>query len=190
MLIFLLNLLQFALGIFVVIILLALMHWDNFPLGTLNQSQVNSLIIVSSVYVLHQYTLYLMTKFPGNRSSILILPSLTLWYVLSMSLVIIFRLEYSISYISSSVIFSIIISFLNFIFNQRKKHDVFAYIPVGKTHDLTQIPNVNWIKVHRPKDLNIKSMKAIVADLHSPNLDAEWQKFLAEKTLQEYLYTM
>ena len=101
-----------------------------------------------------------------------------------MSLVIIFRLEYSISYISSSVIFSIIISFLNFIFNQRKKHDVFAYIPVGKTHDLTQIPNVNWIKVHRPKDLNIKSMKAIVADLHSPNLDAEWQKFLAEKTLQ------
>ena len=184
MLIFLLNLLQFALGIFVVIILPALMHWDNFPLGTLNQSQVNSLIIVSSVYVLHQYTLYLMTKFPGNRSSILILPSLTLWYVLSMSLVIIFRLEYSISYISSSVIFSIIISFLNFIFNQRKKHDVFAYIPVGKTHDLTQIPNVNWIKVHRPKDLNIKSMKAIVADLHSPNLDAEWQKFLAEKTLQ------
>ena len=66
MLIFLLNLLQFALGIFVVIILPALMHWDNFPLGTLNQSQVNSLIIVSSVYVLHQYTLSLMTKFQGN----------------------------------------------------------------------------------------------------------------------------
>ena len=74
-------------------------------------------------------------------------------------------------------------SFLMFIFEKHLNNDIMAYIPVGKTNDLSLISDIQWIKVNRPKDLNVKHIKAIVADLHSPDLDNEWQKFLADQTL-------
>ena len=175
---------KFIFGILFIVILPILIL--KFPTNwqQLSTSQINSILMAMCVYSLHQYTMYLMTRFPGQRSIISILPSISLWYGIFGSIIVSFRLEYSIIYLASTLFLNIVFSFMEFIYDKKAHKEVFAYVPVGKTQDLDNIPNIHWVKVNRPRDLNIKSIKAIVADLHSPELDAEWQKFLANQTLK------
>ena len=179
------NTVRFLLGILLIVIAPAFILWGRSKLGNhnLDTAQWISITTAFLCYTLHQYTLYLMTRFPGNRSSISILPSIALWYGLFISFIMMFRFDYSVVYISISLLLNICFSFLVFILKKRLNNEVMAYVPVGKTHDLSLIPNVQWIKVNRPRDLNTKAIKAIVADLHAPDLDHEWQKFLADQTL-------
>ena len=175
---------KFLFGILFIVLLPIFLFRFPINLQHLNPAQYNSLIMAICAYVLHQYTMHLMTRFPGNRSVISVLPSIALWYGIFSSIIIIFRLDYSILYLTCTLVFNIVFSFAEFIYDKRIHKDVMAYIPVGKTNDLDLIPNVQWIKVNRPRDLNVKSIKAIVADLHAPALDNEWQKFLADQTLK------
>ena len=179
------NFIKFLLGTFIVVIIPALILWnkpifENFSIGS---TRWTSIAIAFLCYVLHQYTMHLMMRFPGNRSSISILPSISLWYGVCLSLIMVFRFDYSVTYLSITITLNICMSFLMFIFEKHLNNDIMAYIPVGKTNDLSLISDIQWIKVNRPKDLNVKHIKAIVADLHSPDLDNEWQKFLADQTL-------
>ena len=179
------NFIKFLLGILIVIIIPILILWNKsiFENFSLDSTRWTSIAIAFLCYVLHQYTMYLMMRFPGNRSSISILPSISLWYGICLSLIMVFRFDYSATYLSITLILNICISFLMFIFEKHFNNDAMAYIPVGKMNDLNLISDIKWIKVDRPKDLDIENIKAIVADLHSPDLDNEWQKFLADQTL-------
>lgn len=179
------NTVRFLLGILIIVIAPAFILWGKSKIGNYNLDIAQWISITTAFlcYILHQYTLHLMTRFPGNRSSISILPSIALWYGLFISFIMMFRFDYSVIYLSISLLLNICFSFLTFILEKRLNNEVMAYVPVGKTHDLNLIPNVQWIKVNRPQDLNTKAIKAIVADLHAPDLDHEWQKFLADQTL-------
>lgn len=184
---FVLNIAKFLLGMSIVVILPILFYFKikiSALYFNLDETQLTSVMIAFVAYICHQYTLSIMTRFPGNRSSISILPSITLWYGLLMCIIVIFRLDYSVIYLITTLILNIVFSFISFIVEKRVNSDVMAYVPVGKIQDLDLIPNVHWVKVNRPRDLNVKSIKAIVADLHSPKLDHEWQSFLANQTLQ------
>ena len=86
----------------------------RFPINWqhLNPAQYNSLIMAVCAYVLHQYTMHLMIRFPGNRSVISVLPSIALWYGIFSSIIIIFRLDYSILYLTCTLIFNIVLLLL------------------------------------------------------------------------------
>ncbi|MCP6391008.1 hypothetical protein NL487_29210, partial [Klebsiella pneumoniae] len=58
-----------------------------------------------------------------------------------------------------------------------------AYIPLGRAHEADQIPHANWLRLDQAQ-LPYNSVQAIVADLHSPDLGATWQRFLADCTLR------
>lgn len=178
------SLAKFIFGVFFVIVLPGLINWFGFNVVDFNLAQRNSFLLASFAFCLHQYTMNLMMQFPGNRSSLAILPSIVLWYGLVAVAIIGLRLDYSIYYLTSTLICNIIYSFILFIFDKRASQEIFAYVPIGNTADLDLIKTVYWLKINRPRELPIKKIKAIVADLHSPKLDKHWQKFLAERTLQ------
>ena len=60
-----------------------------------------------------------------------------------------------------------------------------AFIALGRTAGVDKITGVEWVQLERPELPEAEdNITAIVADLHSPQLGEEWQRFLAYCSLQ------
>jgi hypothetical protein len=61
-----------------------------------------------------------------------------------------------------------------------------AYIPLGHCQNFEAIFQIRWLRLEKPHldAIQSKKVQAIVADLSSPALDEDWQRFLTEQTLQ------
>lgn len=61
-----------------------------------------------------------------------------------------------------------------------------AYIPLGRCQNFENTINIKWLRLENPRldTATAKRIDGIVADLASPELNDEWQRFLTEQTLQ------
>lgn len=128
-------------------------------------------------------TLHNMRRFPGIIASNYIIPVIFFWFTLILVLVQLFYVNYSLVYYCLSTSFLLIYLFVIDIINRQNKEYSFAYIPVGRAQSMpAQIPSINWLRLETPTlDL---AVSAIVTDLHSYDITREWEKFIADKTLE------
>lgn len=128
-------------------------------------------------------TLHNMRHFPGIVAINYIIPVIFFWFTLILILVQLFYAYYSLVYYCLSTSFLLIYLFVIDIINRQNRKYSFAYIPVGRAQSMpAQIPSVNWLRLETPTlDL---AVSAIVTDLHSYDLTREWEKFIADKTLE------
>ena len=111
-----------------------------------------------------------------------VLPTLLIIGLLVGSILLIFRLPYSVYYLLLSSVLIIGFCFISQIVLRSVTQVVIAYVPVGRCHDLLEIDNVHWVELST--DLNAYtherlSFHAVVADLASRQLSAEWERLLA-----------
>lgn len=147
--------------------------------------QVNSsdLLISSSLVVLTILTLHSIRRFPGISGSTYIIPVLIFWFALVLLLVKLAKPNYSFVFYCVSA--SILLAYLFFvdIINRQNEKYIFAYIPVGRANALPRdLPSVEWVRLTSP--ILDKSVNGIVTDLHSNDLNDEWERFIADQTLK------
>lgn len=155
-----------------------LLHGQNFL-----EVDVFNFIMSSAIVIFTIMTLHSMHRFPGIVASSYILPVVFFWFIIIIVFTQIFNLIYSLVYYGLSTVSLLIYLFLVDITNRRKTKYKFAYIPVGRAKNLPeQIPMVDCLRLEIPR-LD-STVSAIVTDLHSYDLTKEWEKFIADKTLQ------
>lgn len=126
-------------------------------------------------------SLRILMRFPGDKSSSFIFSTVASCYAVMLLILSVLRLDYSIKLLLFSVSLSLLFAFAGYFIGKRWIQPKIAYVPYGRM-DIAHIrANVRWIKLSTP-DL-LQRIDAITVDLHSPELDAPWQKFLAQCSL-------
>lgn len=143
---------------------------------------INSALICLMAYTFAAVSLTTLRAFPGKQSWLNILPAVGIAY----SSVFAISGFLFITFSNSFVLFNGLLATIWFLLDcyiSRSRVPKMAYIPLGRATTTAQIPHVIWQRLDAPK-LPENRIHAIVADLHSEELGADWQRFLADCTLQ------
>lgn len=171
---------QSVLGIIFSSLLPALYLWGD--ASGLIETRYNTIIVTSLAFLMIAITLKVLMKYPGNKSASFVFSTVISWYFVILIVLTLFRLDYSNMLLGTSFVLTMLFCFIGYFLSRRWGVPKIAYISLGRVANLSQIENVEWIQLTEPK-LGEKRINAIVADLHSPELSADWQKFLAKCTL-------
>lgn len=146
-------------------------------------TQSNSFFGVIACNICILITLRLLLKFPGNKSCSFIISTVLSWYSILFIVFLLFRLNYSLYFLGLSLTISLVYGFFGYFFGRRWVTPKIALIPFGHAADLASIPSASWYILRSPQLDDERRYNMIVADLHSSELTAEWQKFLAQCVL-------
>lgn len=169
--------------------------------GYLLTTQKYSLLLASIGVLLAQLLLDRLTNFPGQRSVVHVLPTLLMVSLLIGLVLLVFRLPYSVYYLTVTAVIGASYLFMSQLLQHRWQQTVMAYIPVGRCQNLPISNDIIWLPLTLPlssatltptypntylinQPNEALQVDAIVADLSSPKLDKNWQRFLAQQTLR------
>ena len=171
----------------VVVILPALLMWRmRFLQGRWLITEFNSMVLATLGVLLVTLGLRKLTEFSGQRSISFVLPTLLLVMMLLGMVIIVFFFFYLLYYFGLSGVIGAVFFFLSFLLEQKAHQPYMAYIPLGHCQNFEAIFQIRWLRLEKPHldAVQSKKVQAIVADLSSPALDEDWQRFLTEQTLQ------
>lgn len=178
------NLFQIISGLLFIVLLPAAVIW---PLTEIilspSNTIINTLLAISLAYISSFFIIKKLQKVPESNAIAYAIPVATACWA-SAAIVLFFLREeaYSrpvliISFICM-LVWIVLGAYLNKKFNRKK----FAVVPFGRANNLKDSQNAMMIPLTAPH-LNDRRFDGVIADLHSPALDAEWQRFLAQCTL-------
>lgn len=188
-------------GWLVIVLLPAMWRWTGRLIsGTLIETQANAMLLATLGVVLVTLALNRLTQFPGQRSVHYIVPTLIGVAVILAAIIIVFRLRYSLYYLTFAGLFGSVFFFVSYLLERKAYQPYLAYIPLGHCQDFEQllpvsdvsadvrqdINQIKWLRLETPRltpEQN-QHLDAIVADLSSPELGKDWQYFLTEQALQ------
>ena len=178
---------RLVVGWLIVVVLPAILMWRmRFLQGRWLITEFNSMVLATLGVLLVALGLRKLTQFPGQRSISFVLPTLLLVMMVLGIVIIVFRLPYSLYYFGLSGVIGMVFFFLSFLLEQKATQPYMAYIPLGHCQNFEAIFQIRWLRLEKPylDAVQSKNVQAIVADLSSPELDKDWQRFLTEQTLQ------
>lgn len=176
-------LVQAFIGLIVCVFLPSLFFlYDSFA-QSLRVEQVIGLMASSLLLFSSLITLHFLRRFPTAIATSYILSISFFWFVVILISIKILGVSYSLGHYFLSGALLLLYLFLIDNVTQNLESHTFAYIPVGRARDMPeQIKTVDWLKLESPALQKI--VKGIVTDLHSDDLNGEWEHFLAEQTLK------
>lgn len=164
------------------------LFWDSILSGQLRITQINSIVVTIIAITISILLMEKFSRFPGQKSIITTIPIIIIAPIILVLILLIFHLEYSVYYLSTSLALGLLYcSILQIVVRSLTKPTI-AYVPTGRSTSLSDIAGVSWVKLDK-KNLNRFSdssivFNSIVADLSDNNLDADWERFLAEASLR------
>lgn len=164
-----------------------LLFWGYIIADNIQLTQVHSVIASSSAVVLSIIGLERLTQFPGQKSMITVLPTLLSVGLIVGLILLIFRLPYSVYYLSTSAIIGVLFCFISQIYLRAVTQVTIAYVPIGRCQSLLDITDVRWVRLppcFEPASHPRLPFNAVVADLADSSLTAQWEQLLAETALQ------
>ena len=174
------TLIQSILGIMLTSIIPAFYFWGSEFISL--DTRYNTIVSTTSVFVAIVVSLKLLMKYPGNKSASFVLSTVFVWYFIVFVVLMLFRLDYSVRLLSTSLILTILFCFVGYLLSRKWLVPRIAFVPFGRAQKLDQIKNVEWVKLLEPK-LSAKRDKRNVEDLNYPELQADWHNILAQCTL-------
>ena len=151
--------------------------------GTLLEAATVNGLIGNTIAILIAFWLRLSIEtYPGIRRSAVILPStltghgvVVLWFVLT-------RFPYDRLGLAGGFLLHVTWLFILYVYAERKMIRRIAVVPFGGVGSLTQIRNVDWLVLKRPRLEDTRACNAIVADFRA-ELPDKWEAFLADAAL-------
>lgn len=171
---------RFISGFLLIALTAALYLWQK-DIDPLDIKVINSMILVALAYALSSLSINTLLRFPGKRSWLNILPAVGIAYSITFGVFALFFVTFSNSFVLFNGIITALFFSIDYYWRARHR-PVMAYIPIGRAANAANIPHADWLELHAP-ELPQRPIQAVVADLHSPDLAAHWQKFLADCTL-------
>ena len=147
---------------------------------------INSASICLIAYLLTAMSINTLLSFPGRQSWLHILPTVGIAYSGVFGIAATFFITFSNSFVVANGLFTALFFLVDYGI-RRKSRQRMAYIALGQAMYAEQLPHVAWYRLDSP-DLPADNMvQAIVVDLHCSDLDAKWQRFLADCALKGIL---
>lgn len=143
---------------------------------------INSSLICFAAYTLSAVSIATLRSFPGKQTWLNILPAVGIAYSSIFAISGFLFITFSNSFVLLNGLFAALLFLLDFYLHCQRTPKM-AYIPLGRAAVAEHIPNVIWQRLNTPT-LPENRIRAIVADLHSEELTADWQRFLADCTLR------
>ena len=179
---------RLTIGWLIVTILPAIiLFWNYIVNDNIQLTQINSVVASSSAVVFSLISLERLTQFPGQKSMVTILPTLLGVSLIVGLILFIFRLPYSVYYLSTSAILGLLFCFISQVYLRAVTQVTIGYVPIGRCQSLLNIKDVHWVELtpcFEPASHSRLPFHAVVADLADRSLSAEWEKLLAETALQ------
>ena len=176
-------LIQLALGFFIIILIPSLSLWGWEFWIQAKDVYVNSLIVASLAFISVAIILRRILRYPGERVAAYIVPTILVMAAISITIVLLLRLPYSNSYLAFSLILSILwFSAGHFIVRNWRTVNL-AFVPFGLAKNFDSSKNINIVYLDSPQ-LPDEHIDGIVADLHSDDITPDWERFIANCTLQ------
>lgn len=122
-----------------------------------------------------------LCNFPGVRSYEYVLPSFLTSYGIVTAALLIFRLEYIVSVLVTSLGLAVITFFVICYLSQRHTAYLFHVVPCGDMSRLHGIQHVDWAYLHEPVLPDVPA-SGIVVDLRA-EIGPEWERLLAQAAL-------
>lgn len=163
------------------------LFWDYIVTDNILITQVNSVIASSSAMILSLIGLERLTQFPGQKSMVTVLPTLLSVGLVVGIVLLVFRLPYSVYYLSASAVLGLLFCFVSQVYLRAVTRATIGYVPIGRCQDLLDITDVRWVELtpcFEPASHARMPFHAVVADLADKGLSAEWEQLLAETALQ------
>lgn len=173
---------RLLLGIILAVITTCLYLWKK-DIYLFHPKVINSNILVLLAYSLAALSINTFISFPGKRGWLHILPTIGIAYSFVFGIFASFFITFSNSFVLVNGILASLFFVADMLVRRRHRPNM-AFIALGRANYADQLPHVNWQRLDTPKLPEKNHFSAVVADLHSKDLDASWQKFLADCTLQ------
>lgn len=175
------NLLRFLLFFPFIIVLPAFIFWPKTEWFSPTLTNWISYFALTFGLLTAWLVLNGLRRFPGERTALSVIPVSAMAFGGMLYILWTFRLPYSVYYLMTGVILSIIYLFAECLYTAKQGVHLY-YIETSGMDDLPQLSFVYWHKLDMPK-LPEKA-KRVVTNLHAPELDDQWQRFLADCTLK------
>lgn len=159
------------------------LFWGYFRQGEFLLTQQNSIAISSAVLFCSLWLLRIFAKIPIQSAMSLILPVVLGAIIVAGLILVVFRLPYSVYYLTISWV--LIIAFCFVIQWIVRSHQLLsiAYVPTGRCLELLQIDGVNWIALNKDQ-INVAMLcDSVVADFSDDSLSGDWERELANISL-------
>ena len=163
------------------------LFWEYILTDNILLTQINSVIASSIALILSLIGLDRLTQFPGQKSMVTVLPTLLASGLIVGLVLLIFRIPYSVYYLSLSAAIGLIFCFISQVFLRSVTQVTIGYVPIGRYQTLLDIKDVYWIKLTKsfqPASHERLPFHAVVADFADKDLSGEWEQLLAETALQ------
>ncbi|MEM6460954.1 MAG: sugar transferase [Pseudomonadota bacterium] len=173
---------QLGLGLVMACVLPWLVRIDmGFASGLTSTSQRNSLIATIFAVTAGYVFVRRLNKYPGISNISYILPVFAVTYAMALSVILLFRLDYSrffllFSFATVQVWFHFIVTFA-----ERYAKMTFEIVPIGNANKLATITGVEWKMLMQPH-LDGAPTHGVVADLRA-DMPAKWESFIAESAV-------
>lgn len=122
-------------------------------------------------------------KYPAQQS--LYVLSLLLFAIMMIIgfVFFVFRVPYSIYYLTLSMVLLTVFSFFSHNLLQSLSKQIIGYIPIGRSSELIHINDVKWINLEN-NEINYQNLNAVVADFSDEKVQKYWAKTLAKISIQ------
>lgn len=164
-----------------------ILFWDYIVTDNILITQANSFIAITIALILSMIGLERLTQFPGQKSMVTVLPTLLSVGLILGIVLLVFRIPYSVYYLSASAVLALLFCFVSQVYLRAVTQATIGYVPIGRCQGLLDIEDVRWVELtpcFQPAKNARMPFHAVVADLADEGLTAEWEKLLAETALQ------
>ena len=175
------NLLRFLLFFPFIIVLPAFIFWPKTEWFSPTLTNWISYFALTFGLLTAWLVLNGLRRFPGERTALSVIPVSAMAFGGMLYILWTFRLPYSVYYLMTGVILSVIYLFAECLYTAKQGVHLY-YIETSGMDDLPQLSFVYWHKLDIPT-LPEKA-KRVVTNLHAPELNDQWQRFLADCTLK------
>ena len=163
------------------------LFWQYMLTDNILLTQINSVIASSIALILSLIGLKRLTQFPGQKSMVTVLPTLLASGLIVGLILLVFRVPYSVYYLSLSAVLGLAFCFVSQVFLRSVTQVIIGYVPIGRYQTLLSIKDVRWVKLTKcfqPNSHKSLPFHALVADFADKDLSGEWEQLLAETALQ------
>ncbi len=150
--------------------------------GVLVSASLNSLAANALAVMVAFWMRLSIETYPGNRSSTILLPSISAAHGAVVILLFMARLPYDRVALIAAYVAHLLWAFGLYFVVQRRLRRRIAVVPLGEAGQLLAIDTIDWQMLDRPRLDDCVGAHAIVADF-SAELTAEWEMFLADAAL-------
>lgn len=177
------GLFQFILGTVCIVLLPAWQRWpDEFFAAKAQDVKLYTLMANMAAYLAVFLIIRRLRYFPNAQTISYVLPTIALSWLLVVAVLFFLRLDYSRYVLMLSFLAANLWAVAGFYVRRKFRMPKIALVPMGRALSLKDNPGAHSIVLQQP-DLGSRRFDAIVADLHSDDLSAEWERFLARCTL-------